>query len=77
VLNCKRAVEMSVYVVRAFVKLRKFLSSHEVLTGQLVKLGRRVGHHDKSPAEIIEAIRGLKERQAPAKQGIGFNAKWG
>ena len=77
VLNSKRAVEMSVYVVRAFVQLRELLSSQKVLAEQVAKLERRVGHHDNSLAEIIDALRSLMERPAPAKRGIGFTAKWG
>jgi hypothetical protein len=77
VLNSKRAVEMSVYVVRAFVQLRDLLSSQKVLAEQVAKLERRVGHHDNSLAEIIDALRNLMERPAPAKRSIGFTAKWG
>jgi hypothetical protein len=53
------------------------LSSQKVLAEQLAKLERRVGHHDNSLAEIIDALRSLMERPAPAKRGIGFTAKWG
>ncbi len=77
VLNSRRAVEMSVYVVRAFVQLRELLSSQKVLAEQLAKLERRISHHDNSLAEIIDALRSLMERPAPAKRGIGFTAKWG
>ena len=76
VLSSKRAVEMSVYVVRAFVQLRELLSSQKVLAEQLAKLERRVGHHDNSLAEIIDALRSLMERPTPEKRGIGFTAKW-
>ncbi|MBC7604997.1 MAG: ORF6N domain-containing protein, partial [Ramlibacter sp.] len=48
VLNSDRAVEMSVYVVRAFVQLREVLSSHKALTQKLDELERRVTHHDDS-----------------------------
>jgi len=77
VLNSKRAVEMSVYVVRAFVQLRDLLSSQKVLAEQVAKLERRVSHHDNSLAEIIDALRNLMERPSPAKRAIGFTAKWG
>lgn len=76
VLNSKRAVEMSVYVVRAFVQLRDLLSSQKVLAEQVAKLERRISHHDNSLAEIIDALRSLMERPSPAKRGIGFTAKW-
>lgn len=77
VLNSKRAVEMSVYVVRAFVQLRDLLSSQKVLAEQVAKLERRVSHHDNSLAEIIDALRNLMERPSPVKRAIGFTAKWG
>jgi len=77
VLNSKRAVEMSVYVVRAFVQLRDLLSSQKVLAEQVAKLERRVSHHDNSLVEIIDALRSLMERPSPAKRAIGFTAKWG
>ena len=46
------------------------------LAEQLAKLERRVGHHDNSLAEIIDALRSLMERPATPKRGIGFTAKW-
>lgn len=76
VLNSRRAVEMSVYVVRAFVQLRDLLSSQKVLAEQVAKLERRISHHDNSLAEIIDALRSLMERPSLAKRGIGFTAKW-
>lgn len=76
VLNSRRAVEMSVYVVRAFVQLRDLLSSQKVLAEQVAKLERRISHHDNSLAEIIDALRSLMERPSPIKRGIGFTAKW-
>ena len=59
VLNSDRAVEMSVYVVRAFVQLRAVLLDHKALADKLAALERRVSHHDNSLAEVIEAIRAL------------------
>jgi len=42
VLNSERAVEVSVYVVRAFVKLRELLGTHKKLAQKLAQLERRV-----------------------------------
>jgi cell division septum initiation protein DivIVA len=74
VLNSDRAVEMSVYVVRAFVQLRDLLSSHKALAQKLDQLERRVAHHDNSLAEIVEAIRALMAQPQAAKRPIGFTA---
>lgn len=76
VLNSRRAVETSVYVVRAFVQLRELLSSQKVLAEQVTKQEKRVSHHDQSLTEIIDALRGLMERPSPTKRSIGFTAKW-
>ena len=74
VLNSDRAVEMSVYVVRAFVQLRAVLLDHKVLADKLDALERRVSHHDNSLAEVIEAIRALMAQPKPASRPIGFTA---
>ena len=74
VLNSDRAVEMSVYVVRAFVQLRVVLLDHKVLADKLAALERRVSHHDNSLAEVIDAIRALMAQPKPANRPIGFPA---
>lgn len=40
VLNSPRAIEMSVFVVRAFVQLREFLANHRQLAVKLDELER-------------------------------------
>ncbi len=74
VLNSDRAVEMSVYVVRAFVQLRAVLLDHKALADKLAVLERRVSHHDNSLAEVIDAIRALMAQPKPANRPIGFTA---
>jgi hypothetical protein len=75
VLNSDRAVEMSVYVVRAFVQLRELLVDHKALADKLAELERRVTHHDNSLAEVIAAIRALMAQPKPASRPIGFTAE--
>jgi hypothetical protein len=74
VLNSERAIEMSVYVVRAFVQLRELLVDHKALADKLAELERRVTHHDNSLAEVIVAIRALMAQPNPANRPIGFTA---
>lgn len=74
VLNSDRAVQMSVYVVRAFVQLRELLVDHKALAEKLAALERRVAHHDGSLAEVINAIRALMAQPKPATRPIGFTA---
>jgi hypothetical protein len=73
VLNSPRAVEASVFVVRAFVKLRQFLATHQELARKLVELERKLGDHDEAIAAIMSAIKQLMEPPpAPPKRRIGF-----
>ena len=75
VLNTPRAIDTSVYVVRAFVKLRELLSTHKELAGKLVELERKVGSHDAAIQSLVAAIRRLMEPPpAPARPRIGFHA---
>ena len=74
VLNSERAVQMSVYVVRAFVQLRAPMVDHKVLADKLNALERRVSHHDNSLVALIDAIRALTEQPKPANRPIGFTA---
>ncbi len=76
ILNSSRAVEISVFVVRAFVKMRHFVLSHKDLAARLLELERMVGAHDDSIRQLISAIRQLMAPPPPTgKKGrIGFNA---
>ena len=59
VLNSPRAIEVSLLVVRAFVRLRQFLASHKELASKLAELERRLGTHDKAIRSLIEKIHQL------------------
>ena len=73
VLNSPRAIEMSVYVVRAFVQLREALSAHKELAAKLDQLEQKFATHDQTIADIITTIRELMKPAAPPeKRPIGF-----
>jgi hypothetical protein len=78
VLNSRRAVEMSVYVVRAFVQLRELLSSNRELAHRLADLEARVARkltkHDKELRAIIALIRQLMTSHEVKRRPIGFTA---
>lgn len=76
VLNSPRAVEVSVFVVRAFVKLRELAMAHKEIGQKLTELEHKVAGHDQAIAGLIKAIRELMTPLAPKKQRpIGF-APW-
>jgi phage regulator Rha-like protein len=73
VLNSPRAVEMSIYAVRAFLRLREALATHKALTAKLAELEQQLETHDNTINEIIKAIHVLAmPPEKPARQ-IGFH----
>ena len=71
VLNTKTAIETSVLIVRAFVKLRELLSTHKELERKILKLESK---YDKQFQLIFEAIRELMHQEQLDKNrpAIGF-----
>ena len=59
VLNSPKAVEMSILVVRAFVRLRQFLATHRQVSAKLDELERTVAAHDKHIVTLFDAVRSL------------------
>jgi hypothetical protein len=73
VLNSQQAVAMSVFVVRAFVKLRQAVLQHAELCRRLDDLERQFGSHDRQIVALVEAIRRLMSPAAvPRRRRIGF-----
>jgi hypothetical protein len=78
ILSSHRAVEMSVYVVRAFVQLRDMLASNRELARRFAQLETRLDKkltgHDEAIAAILSAIRQLMHPPVPKRRPIGFTA---
>jgi hypothetical protein len=78
ILNSPHAVEMSVYVVRAFVHLRELLSSNRELARRFAQLETRLDkktHRARSRhGAILSAIRELMHPTPPKRRPIGFTA---
>ena len=75
VLSSPRAVEVSVYVVRAFVRLRKLLASNQELAKKLDELERKLSSHDRTIVQLVNAIRDLMAPPEPRrKHPIGFGS---
>ncbi len=59
IVNSKRAIEMGLLVVRAFVKLRQIFSAHKELAFKLKELEGKVDRHDEDIRAIFEVIKQL------------------
>jgi hypothetical protein len=77
VLNSEVAVQASVRVVRAFVRLREMVSGNAALAVKLAELERRLDSHDESIANLFQAIRQLLTPPTKPKREIGFHVREG
>lgn len=81
VLNSPRADQMSVYVVRAFLKMRSLLTEHRELARQLAelekKLTKRLDVHEVAIVDVLHRIMRLLDPPSvpePKRRQIGFHA---
>jgi len=73
VLNSPRAIEVSVFIVRAFVRLRRTIAEHKELARKITQLERRLIDHDEQILSLVQAIRQLMSPEPlPKKRRIGF-----
>ncbi len=72
VLNSQRAIEMSVFVVLAFVRMRQALALNRQFAAKLAELERRVEEHDGNLKDIVTAIRELTAPLPARSRRIGF-----
>ena len=72
VLRSERAIHVNIAIMRVFVKLREFLSTHKELAHKLAELERKIERHDEEIKAIFDAIRQLMTPPQKAKRKIGF-----
>jgi hypothetical protein len=72
VLNSEQAVEMSVFVVRAFVRLREVLAANKELAARMEELEEQLGTHDGAIQGILQVIKRLMNPPSRRRSKIGF-----
>ena len=75
VLNSKRAVQVNVAIMRAFVKLRHMLAGNKELAAKLAELERKLEGHDQKIHSLFEAIRQLMAPPELPRRRIGFHSR--
>ena len=75
VLNSSRAINTAIFVVRAFVRLRKELAGLKGLGAKLAELEKRLENHDETFLIVFDAIQALLETDEKPEKKIGFTAK--
>lgn len=76
ILSSRKAVEMSIYLVRAFVKMREEMLASATILKRLAEIDRRLLEHDSVLREIVERLQPLLDAPAPddeEKPKIGYH----
>jgi phage regulator Rha-like protein len=72
VLRSKRAIQVNIIIMRAFVKLKQLLATHSALAQKLAELEHRLEGHDQEIRSLFDAIRQLMAPPEPTRRRIGF-----
>ena len=76
VLNSPRAVVMSLYIIRAFVKMREDLAANAAILKRLAEIDKNLLMHDLALRDMYQKLRPLLEPPpTPPKPEIGFHIK--
>jgi hypothetical protein len=73
VLKSRQAVLVNIAIMRAFVRLRQYLSTSKALAHKLEQLEQRIGNHDEEIRTIFSAIRHLMRPPIKPKKQFGFH----
>jgi hypothetical protein len=75
VLNRAQVIEVSVYVVRAFVQLRHMIVTNRAMAEKLQELERRVSGHDEAIRSPVQTIRALMTSAELRRRPNGFRVE--
>jgi hypothetical protein len=76
VLRSKRAVEMSIYMIRAFVRLREHIAANHAILKRLAEIDKTLLQHDTALRDIYQKLLPLLQPPPePSKRKIGFLVK--
>ncbi len=70
VLNSKRAVQVNIQIMRAFIKLKELTSNHRDISQKLEALERKYHNHNQKIKKIFQAIKNILEFPAQKFQEV-------
>lgn len=83
VLRSERAIQVSVLIVRAFVRIRSALAANvelaarvDELSREMARQGGKLAAHDSAILKLLAEIRRLTQFPESTRRGIGFTARW-
>jgi len=75
-LKSKRAIEVSVFVVKAFIRMRRMLADQRQFALKLAEIESKLSAHDQSIKVVFDAVRKLMEKPKPEPVAkIGFHVR--
>jgi phage regulator Rha-like protein len=72
VLNSKRAIDVNIAIMRAFVKMREILATNKEFSAKLEKMEEQLAEHDKQFQVVFDAIKQFLREDDKPKRKIGF-----
>src|SRR6266498_1598409 len=75
VLNSEIAIQASIRVVRAFVRLREMVAANAQLASKLEDLEHRLDSHDEAIVDLFATLKRLLEPESKRKREIGFHIR--
>ncbi len=75
VLNSDRAIQMNIYIMRAFVELRELLATHKELAEKIEQLEKEQKLHGSDISDLTIAVNKLLQAKQTLKSAIGFQVE--
>jgi phage regulator Rha-like protein len=73
ILNSEKAIQISIFIVEAFARIREVLSAHKDIMLKISEIEKRLDYHDDSIIEIIKTLKELIPSYSN-KPKIGFDS---
>ena len=75
ILRSEHAVQMSVFVVRALIRLREEVATNTAVLARLAEIDRKLLQHDVALLDLYQKLEPLLQTSAdPPKRRIGFHS---
>ena len=72
VLNSERAIRVNIQIIRTFIKMREFISTHKEFLYKLNQLESKIGKHDQEINSIFEVLKRITSIEEKPKRKVGF-----
>lgn len=72
ILKSQRAVQMSIFVVRAFIQMREYLATHKDLARKMEELERKQTEHGQQLSAVYSVVKQLIDPPPKPKSRFGF-----